>query len=352
MVKSAISSSFHTLQKKSLKTMSVEKIIGNWKKKSFRPVYLLEGEEDYYIDKLVNFAEHQILSESESPFNLSVFYGKDTDWSTLINACRRYPVFAERQVVILKEAQQMRDIDKLEPYVAKPLESTILIIAYKEKKLDGRTKLAKILRDKAEILSTKKIYDNQIPQWIMELTSSKGIGISPKATALLADHIGNDLSRIENEVDKMLINLGSRKEITEDDIEVFVGVSKEYNVFELQDAVARKNLSKAMRIIQYFQSNPKAAPIQLILPSLYNFFGKTYMIFGQQGADEKTLAATLGVSPFFMKGYMSAAHLYSFEGVEAAILLLHEYNLRSIGVNSSGQEDASLLKELVVKMLR
>lgn len=332
--------------------MSVEKIIGNWKKKSFKPVYWLEGEEDYYIDKLVNFAEHEILPESESSFNLSVFYGKDTDWATLVNACRRYPVFAERQVVILKEAQQMREIDRLEPYVAKPLESTLLIIAYKEKKLDGRTKLAKILKEKAEILSTKKIYDNQLPQWILELTSSKGIGISPKATALLTDHIGNDLSRIENEVNKMLINLGSRKEITEDDIEVFVGVSKEYNVFELQNAVARKNLAKAMMIIEYFQSNPKAASIQFILPSLYNFFGKIYMIFGQQGADEKALAASLGVSPFFIKEYLSASRLYSFEGVEAALLLLHEYNLRSVGVNSSGQEDASLLKELIVKILR
>ncbi|HLK30282.1 MAG TPA: DNA polymerase III subunit delta [Puia sp.] len=331
--------------------MSVEKIITNWKKKVFKPVYWFEGEEEYYIDKLVDYAEHHILSEAESSFNLSVFYGKDADWASVVNACRRYPMFAERQVVLLKEAQQMRDIDKLEPYIDNPLSSTVFVVSYKEKKVDGRSKLAKLLKEKGEMFTTKKMYDNQLPEWTSELVQSKGYTISQRALMLLVDHIGNDLSRIDNEIEKILVNLGNRKSINEDDIEEFVGVSKEYNAFELQDALVKKDLSKAIRIIQYFEANPKVAPIQLILPSLYNFFSKAYMIFGQLGNDEKSIAASIGVNPYFMKDYMTAARNYNYEGVEAALLLLHDYNLKSIGVNSAAQEDASLLKEMVVKMM-
>jgi DNA polymerase-3 subunit delta len=330
--------------------VSVDKILNDWKRNQFKPVYWLEGEEEYYINKLVDYAEHQILPESEKSFNLTVFYGKDADWPTIINTCCRYPMFGERQIVLLKEAQQMRDIDKLEPYIQKPLSSTILIVAYKEKKVDGRSKLAKLLKEKAMLLSTKKLYDNQLPEWANELVKSKGYSISQKALALLVDHVGNDLSRIDNEIEKMLVNLGSRTNITDDDIEKYVGISKEYNVFELQDALARKDVSKALRIIQYFESNPKAAPIQLILPALYNFFSKTYMLFGQPGADEKSIATSLGVSPFFVKDYMLTAKNYTYTGVENALLLLHQYNLRSIGVNSIATEDASLLKEMVIKM--
>src|SRR5215813_4461883 len=267
--------------------MSVDKILGDWKKLKFKPVYWLEGEEEYYIDVLVNYAEHKILTEAEAGFNLTVFYGKDADWAAVINACRRYPMFAERQVVLLKEAQQMRDIEKLEAYVENPLPSTIFIVSYKNKKVDGRTKFAKVLKEKGVLISTKKIYDNQLPEWIQELIGSKGLSISAKGIALLADHIGNDLTRIENEVEKISVNLGKRKSITEEDIEEFVGVSKEFNVFELQSALARKDLSKAIRIIQYFEANPKAAPIQLILPSLYGFFSKVFMVFGANTTDEK-----------------------------------------------------------------
>jgi DNA polymerase III subunit delta len=331
--------------------VSVEKILSNWKKKNFKPVYWLEGEEEYYIDRLVDYAEHHILPESEASFNLTIFYGKDADWAALINACRRYPMFAERQVVLLKEAQQMRDIDKLEAYIENPLSSTILVVSYKEKKVDGRSKLAKLLKDKAEVFTTKKMYDNQLPEWTRELVESKGYSISQKALMLLVEHIGNDLSRIDNEIEKVLVNLGTRKTIDEDDIEKYVGVSKEYNVFELQDALTKKDLSKAIRIIQYFEANPKAAPIQMILPALYNFFSKTYMLFGQSSNDEKTMAAAIGVSPFFIKDYKAAANNYKYEGVESILLLLHEYNLKSVGINSINTEDGSLLKEMVLKMM-
>jgi DNA polymerase III subunit delta len=331
--------------------MSVEKIITDWKKGSFKPIYWLEGEEDFFIDKAVNYAEHHILSESESSFNLSVFYGKDASWADIINACRRYPMFAERQVVILKEAQQMRDVEKLETYIENPLGSTVFVISYKEKKLDARKKFTKLVKEKGVLLTTKKMYDRELPEWTQTLVHSKGLTISPKGLALLVDHIGNDLTRIENEIDKLSVNLGKRTTISEDDIEQYIGVSKEYNVFELQSALAARDLARCIRIIQYFEGNPKAGPIQLILPSLYSFFSKVFMVFGAGSSDEKSVAAAIGVNPYFMKDYMQAAKLYTYPGVEKVLLLLHQYNLKSVGVGSINTDDASLLKEMVVKII-
>ena len=331
--------------------MSAEQIIRDWKRKIYKPVYWLEGEEEYFINEVMDFAEHQILPEEEKSFNLTIFYGKDADWASVVNACRRYPMFAERQVVLLKEAQQMREISKLEPYIMQPLGSTIFVVSYKDKKVDGRSKLAKLLKEKGELLSTKKMYDNQLPEWVTELLQSRGLTIQQKALALLIDHIGNDLMRIKSEVEKIQINLGNRKMIDEDDVEKYVGISKEYNAFELQIALAKKDLAKSLLIIQYFESNPKAAPIQLVLPTLYSFFSKVYMIFGIPGPDEKTTASVLGVSPFFVKDYLTAAKNYGFAGTENALLLLHHYNLKSVGVGSVNVEDASLLKELVAKLV-
>ncbi len=331
--------------------MSHEKIITEWKKKVYKPFYWLEGEEEYFIDKVMDYAEHNILSEAETGFNLTVFYGKDAAWPDVINACRRYPMFSERQVVLLKEAQQMKDIEKLESYVENPLGSTILVVSYKDKKIDGRTKFAKLLKERGVLLSTRKIYENQLPQWTEEIVNNHGYEISRKAIMLLVDHIGNDLSRIENEIEKILVNLGKRKTINEDDIEQFIGISKEFNVFEFQNALAAKDLSGCIRIVQYFEDNPKAAPIQLIFPSLYSFFSKLYMIHGLNSRDEKTVAASLGVNPFFVKDYLKAVNAYSFPEVEKAILLLHHYNLRSVGIADIGTEDASLLKEMVYKII-
>jgi DNA polymerase-3 subunit delta len=331
--------------------LSAEQIIHDWKRKVFKPVYWLEGDEEYFINEVMEFAEQKLLPEEEKAFNLSVFYGKDADWAAVVNACMRYPMFAERQVVLLKEAQQMRDIAKLEPYIQQPLNSTVFVVSYKDKKVDGRSKLAKFLKDKGELLSTKKIYDNQLPEWVRGLLGSKGLTINEKALSILIDHIGNDLMRIKSEIEKIQINLGTRKAIHEDDIENFVGISKEYNAFELQSALGRKDLSNALRIIQYFESNPKAAPIQLVLPALYSFFSKVYMIFGIPGPDEKTTAAALGVSPYYVKDYLQAAKNYGFAGTENALLLLHQYNLKSVGVGSLNMDEGGLLKELVVKLV-
>src|SRR5215213_3706265 len=281
--------------------MTLEKILTDLKKRSFKPVYWLEGEEEYFIDQVIHYAEHQILNENEAGFNLSIFYGRDTNWPELINSCRKYPMFSDLQVVILKEAQGMKEIEKLEGYIDKPLSSTILFVAYKDKKVDGRTKLAKLLKEKAVLLTTKKLYDSDLPEWTGELIRSKGYTITSKALFLLIDHIGNDLSRLNNEIDKLTLNLSGRKNITEDDIESFVGISKEFNVFELQQAIAAKDLYKAIRIVQYFEANPKAAPLPLIFPSLYNFFSKVQMIYSVPSRDERTVAAAIGVNSFFVK---------------------------------------------------
>lgn len=331
--------------------MEYQDIIKDWKSSKFRPLYWLEGEEDFFIDQVVNYAEHQLLSEADQGFNLTVFYGKDTDWATVINACRRYPMFAERQVVILKEAQAMRDLLKLEAYIAQPLDSTVFVVAHKQGKLDGRSKMSKLVKEKGVILSTKKLYDNQLPSWAETYVRNQGLAISEKACILLAEHIGNDLSRIANEIDKLLVNLPAGKKIDESDIEKYVGISKEYNVFELQNALGQQDIGKVMRIVKYFSANPKAAPIQMVIPALYNYFAKISLLFGVKGG-EKEMAAALGVHPFFLKDYTAAARNYGAEGAERAILLLHKYNLRSIGIGDSGSEDGELMKELLFRIMR
>ena len=331
--------------------MSPQKILNDLKKQDFKPVYWLEGEEEYFIDLVIDYAENKILTESEAGFNLTVFYGRDAVWADVVNSCRRYPMFSEKQVVILKEAQGMRDIEKLDSYIEKPLTSTFLFVAYKNKKLDGRTKMAKMLKEKAVLFTSKKLYDNELPEWTNDLVKSKGYTISNKALALLIDHIGNDLSRLNSEVDKLALNLSKSKNITEDDIEKFVGISKEFNVFELQQAIAAKDLYKAVRIIQYFAANPKAAPLQLVFPSLYNFFSKVLMVYSIPSRDEKTVASAIGVHSFFVRDYIQTAIKFSHPEMEKLLLLLYEYNLRNIGINDAGTDDKDLLKEMVVKMI-
>ncbi len=331
--------------------MSAEKILTGWKQKKFKPVYWLQGEEDYYIDQLVTYAEHEILPESEAGFNLTVFYGRDADWAAVMNACKRYPMFAEKQVVLLKEAQHMKDIDKLEAYVAAPLGSTIFIVAYKGKTLDKRTKLSKLLATHAELFNSEKIRDYKMQEWIGELVKSKGYSITSKCIAMLEEHIGNDLSRIANEIDKLSLNLTDKKTIEEDDIEKYIGISKEYNVFELQEAITRKDLVKALKIINYFDSNPKAVPIQQALPALYTFISKVYTAFGMSDQSDNALKPLFYFNVQALQQGKLMMKNYGYTGVEKLLLLLHHYNLRSIGIGDSGSSGPMLMKEMVAKMV-
>lgn len=330
--------------------MAVDKFLADWKKKIFKPVYWVEGDEDYDVDRLVNYAEHHILTESEASFNLSIFYGKDSNWGEIITACRKYPMFSDKQVVIVKEAAQLKDIEKLEPYLVSPLPSTIFIVGMKGKKLDSRTRFAKIVKDKTEYAHTKKIRDNALPAWVSSYVAEAGLKISPKANVLLVEHIGNDLNRIKNELEKISINVSPGKTITEDDIETYVGINKEYNVYEFQKAIADKDFHKAINIVQYFSTVPESVSIHQILATLYLFFSKVYMLFGFNGSDEK-IAGTIGVPPYFVKDYSKASFSFGHKKVEEILLLLHQYNLKSVGIQSFRAKDSELLKELVVKIL-
>ena len=331
--------------------MSAEKILSELKSKRYKPLYWLEGDEPFFIDQVVDFAEKKILSESEASFNLSIFYGRDADWGSVVNACMRYPMFSEKQVVILKEAQYMKEIEMLENYLANPLNSTILFIAFKEKKIDARTKFSKLVKQKGELLTTKKLYDNQLPEWTASYISSCGLDINQKGLALLTDHIGSDLSRMANEIEKLSINLGQRKIITEDDIEQYIGISKEFNVFELQEAIARKDLPKAIRIIQYFGANPKAGPVQLILPTLYGFFSKVYSLYSKKDLSEYSARSLFYNNPISTKNALHAMNVYGFTGIERILLLLNHYNLRSLGVHDTGTPGDELMKEMVIKII-
>jgi DNA polymerase-3 subunit delta len=331
--------------------MPIAKIIANWKKNVYDPVYWLEGEEPFYIDQVVEYAEKNLLTEAEQAFNLTIFYGKDADWAQVINACKRYPVFSTMQVVILKEAQHMGQLEKLLSYIEHPLHSTIFIIAHKDKNIDGRTALAKALKTKAVVVSTKKMYDNKLPEWVASWVHERDYQMNPKAIQIIVDHIGNDLSRIQNEFEKLMVNIADRKQITEDDIEKYIGISKEYNVFEFQEAIAQKNFPKAIKMVQYFDSNHKAAPIQLILPTLYSFFSKLYAIYGLGSSDEKRIASEVGIPPFLVKNYLASARQYSYPKVEQILLTIQAYNLSVIGIHNAPLTDGELMKELVVKIM-
>ncbi|MEO7960754.1 MAG: DNA polymerase III subunit delta [Ginsengibacter sp.] len=331
--------------------MSALSILSEWKKNQFKNIYWLEGEEDFYIDEVMEYAEKNILTKEHAEFNLSIFYGKDANWADLINSCRRYPMFADKQVVLLKEAQQMKDIERLESYVEKPLASTILVVSYKGKTLDGRSKLAKSIKKHGEVFVSKKIYDNQLPAWTNGYLQSKGFEINSRALLLLVDHVGNDLNRIANEVEKLAMNLGAEKKITEDHIERYIGVSKEYNIFELQHALSKKDLPKTLKIIQYFEANPKAAPVQLILPSLYNYFSKIMVIYQMSDKSERALRPLFFNNPSLVQQAIDTLMNYSYSEAEQVILLLHDYNLKSVGINSNNMGVGSLLKELTYKII-
>ena len=299
----------------------------------------------------MNYAEHKILNESDAAFNLTIFYGRDADWTNVINACKRYPMFAERQVVLLKEAQLMNSINMLESYVDSPLSSTIFVIGFKGKKIDKRTKFYKSIGKNGEIFNAVKIPEWKMEEWISHFVKSKGFAINSKAVTLLHQHIGDDLSRISSEIEKISLNLKDKKSIDENDIEKFIGISKEYNIFELLNAIVNKNLAAAMTILNYFEHNNKAAPIQMSLPALYSFFSKVYAAYGMADKSESALKSLFYNNFNVVKQAQATMRNYGYPGVEKIILLLNHYNLKGVGVGDSGTESALLMKEMTVKMI-
>lgn len=335
-------------------TLTFNQILQDLRKKQFRPVYFFHGKETYFTDTLTETIEHGALTEGERAFNQSVFYGKDVDHLAVIDTARRYPMGAAHQVVIVKEAQEMRSLKELQRYVEKPLDTTILVIAYKHKRFNFNSKFGKALKKNALVFESKPLYDNQVPDWIQSYLKGKKLKISPGAGALLAEYLGTDLSKVANELDKLAINLESGTEVNEQHIEQNIGISKEYNVFELQRALAGRDVLKANRIVNYFIANPKKNPMVLLVGSLYNYFSKVYMLHFLKKTPEKELLSALGLrSAFFLREYRLAARNFPRRQTEKVLSLLKEYDLKSkgVGFNSTGKPEGELLKELIFRIL-
>lgn len=336
---------------------SPDQVLKELKDGIFHPVYFLQGEEAFYIDQITNFIDENCLQEHEKGFNQMVLYGKDVAMNAVITNARRFPMMAERQVVIVREAQEIQDLGRdsgqklLLDYLQNPSTSTILVFAHKHKTLDARKKLAKELDNKATLVTTKKLYDNQVPAWISDYVKGKGHSIQPKALQMLADYIGTNLERLANEIDKILINFEGPTEIDPGMVQRYVGISKEYNVFELQKALALRDVLKANQIATYFAANPKDHPVIPVITVLFGFFSKLLLVHHSKEKNDRALAGILKVSPFFVKEYLVAARNYPLGKVVDNIHNLAEADLKSKGVNSGNLADGELLKELVYRLM-
>jgi DNA polymerase-3 subunit delta len=334
--------------------MTFQELQQSLKKKEYRPVYFLHGEESYFIDAISDRIEDGVLNEGERAFNQTILYGKDTDHLTVLDIARRYPMMAERQVVIIKEAQDMKTLKELQTYVEKPLTSTLLVICHKNGKYNLNSKFGKAIQEKGVVFEAKRLYDNQVPDWIQDFLKGKKISIKSDAAHLIAEYLGTDLSKVVNELDKLVINLPAGAEVNLQIVEETIGISKDFNVFELQKALGERNILKANRIVNYFAANPRRNPLPVVIGSLYTFFSKVYMLsFLQNQAEKDQLAALELRSAYFLKDYREAARLFNRPRSEQVLSLLREYDLKSKGVdyNSTGKPEGDLLKELVWKIL-
>lgn len=329
-----------------------DQIMGDIRKREFTPIYLLEGDETFYIDEICKELEDTVLKPEERSFNQIVTYGKDISPLEIKMAAKRYPMMSEYQLIVIKEAQNITDIDLLEDYVEKPLATTILVICYKGKKVDKRKKVGKLF-SKYTHFTADRLRDYEITPWIEQYFRKKSRNIDPRAVQLIADYLGNDLSKVANEIDKMLINVKEDVAIIGiTHIEQNIGISKEYNIFELQKAIGTKNFNKAIQITNYFASNTKQNPIIPLIANLYSYFSKVYSYNFNKSKPRKELALSLGVNEFFLDDYKVASGNYNTVAIEQIFGQLKYYDLRSKGVNDVGTEDGQLMIEMVVKILR
>ena len=327
----------------------VKNIITNIKQGKIAPVYFLMGEESYYIDGISKYIETSVLTEEERGFNQMVLYGRDVAIEDIISSAKRYPMMAERQVLIVKEAQDLsRTIEQLVSYVENPQPTTVLVVCYKYKKLDARKKLAKLVKQKGVLFESKKLYENQVPDWIRRVLAGKGYSITPKAAQMLTEFLGNDLSKVSNELDKLQLIIQPGAQITPQLVEENIGISKDYNNFELQNAIGQRDVKKAFGIVQYFAQNPKNHPLVMTVALMYSFFSK---LLKYHSLTDKSLAPKiLGVSPYFIKDYQTAARQYPMKKVSAIISVIRDVDMKSKGVGASNMPPGDLLKELLVKI--
>lgn len=331
--------------------MTFESIIENLKVRNFSPIYFLQGEETYYIDEISDYIQHHVLNETEREFNQTIIYGNEVSVPQIVSFAKAYPMMGSHQVIIVKEAQNLKKIEDLVSYAENPQEMTILVLAFKYKKLDGRKKLGKVLKKKHVFFEAKKLYDNKVPTWIVEHMKSKGYGITPPAAMMLSENLGNELKKISNEIEKLFISLPKGHLVTELDIEENIGISREFNVFELQRAVGAKDVMKANRIIRYFGSDPKRFPILMVLPILFNYMTNLMTIYALKDKSERSVASALSVHPFFVGEYMSAQRNYTYPKLRRIIGYLREYDLKAKGINNISTPDGDLLKEMMFKIL-
>lgn len=332
--------------------MTYEDILRSLKKKEYAPVYFLMGDESFFIDKITDYIIENALAESERDFNQTILYGKDTDIGTIVTTARRFPMMAEKQLVVIREAQNIKNIDQLSSYVKNPLKSTILVINYKYKSLDKRKNFTKEVAQNGVLFESKKIYDNQVPDWIKKYASGLKYNIDTKGAFLLAEFLGNDLGKITNALEKLTININNRSTITPDDIEKNIGISKDYNNFELQNALGKKDVFKANQIINFFSTNEKNHPMVVTIALLHSYFSKVLKYyFIKNKTNEKVVASSLRINPYFVKDYKQASAKYNPKKLVSIIEMLREYDLKSKGYGDVSTKHGDLLKELIFKIL-
>jgi DNA polymerase III subunit delta len=325
------------------------KIVNDIKAGNIKPIYFLMGEEPYYIDKLSDYIEDNILSEDEKGFNQTVLYGRDVTIEDIVSTAKRYPMMAERQVIIVKEAQDLiKTIDKLESYAENPMPSTVLVFNYKYKTLDKRKKITKILAKNGLVFESKKLYENQVGQWITRVLQGKDYSIEPKANAMLVEFLGTDLSKINNELEKLQIILPKGSTISPKNIEENIGFSKDFNVFELRNALGAKNQLKAYKIVQYFAENPKENPMVVTISLVFSFFIQLLKYHGLKDRNPNNVASVLGVSPFFLKDYDLALKNYPMKKVSQIVATLRDIDVKSKGVGANALSNHDLLKEMLI----
>ncbi len=326
-----------------------KKLIQSLESKQYAPVYLVDGEEAYYLDKITQYFEEKILPPSERDFNLMVLYGKDTTWADVVNACRRFPMFADKQVVVLKDAAQLRDINLLAGYMEHPSPTTIFLIEHRFKKTDGRGKLVKLAKEKGFYFTSDKIKDDHVPQWIETYGREIGFHIGERESQILATYLGNDLQKITNEIEKVRINIPDESALTTALIQKYIGISREYNVFEFPEALTSGDRDKLYRMLSYFTANPKSAPLPLVIGSFYNHFNRLYQAQFLKGKSEKDVATALGTYPSKVREIMGLAQQWPLARVEHCLLLLGKLSTNAVGIKNS-TNDRELLKEMIGMM--
>lgn len=328
-----------------------EEIIRDLKNKIYHTTYILEGDEPFYIDKICDYVEHHILSEAEKSFNLNIIYGRDTSDIGIATLAKGYPMFGNYQVIIVKEAQSIKNWDAVATYSEKPLKSTMLFLSFMNEKIDKRSNAVKTLVKNSVVLSTKSLFDNQVPAWIEQYVKKEGYKIETQAAAVLADYTGKELSRISNQLDKLMLNVKKEVPISIGDINKYIGIHKDYNVFELNKALGNRNILLSNRIAQYFSENEKQNPIVLTLGSLYSYFNKVLIYHSVSSQTDAEIASHLGVSTFFLGDYKIAARNYSQSKTIEIIHYLNDFDLKSKGIVPADNTNGGLIKELVYKIL-